>query len=46
MSASYNLHSNISKRVIDNFNMLSAFRTVPHIDREETVIRACDILRR
>ena len=44
MSASYDLHGNLSKRIIDNLDMLSAFRTAPHIDREETMIRACDML--
>lgn len=44
LSASYDLHGNISKAVIDNLNMLSAFRTAPHIDREETMRRACDML--
>jgi microcystin degradation protein MlrC len=44
LSASYDLHGNISKRVIDNLDMLSAFRTAPHIDREETMRRACDML--
>jgi microcystin degradation protein MlrC len=44
ISASYDLHGNISQRVIDNLNMLSAFRTAPHIDREETAKRACDML--
>jgi len=44
MSASYDLHGNISKRVIDNLDMLSAFRTAPHIDREETMLRTTDML--
>ncbi len=44
LSASYDLHGNISQRVIDNLDMLSAFRTAPHIDREETMRRACDML--
>jgi microcystin degradation protein MlrC len=44
ISASYDLHGNISRRVIDNLDMLSAFRTAPHIDREETHKRACDML--
>lgn len=44
MSASYDLHGNISKRIIDTLDMLSAFRTAPHIDREETMVRACDML--
>lgn len=44
ISASYDLHGNLSQRIIDNLNMLSAFRTAPHIDREETHKRACDML--
>lgn len=44
MSASYDLHGNVSQRVIDNIDAFSAFRTAPHIDREETMIRACDML--
>jgi len=44
LSASYDLHGNISQRVIDNLDMLSAFRTAPHIDREETMRRACGML--
>lgn len=44
LSASYDLHGNVSQRVIDNINMFSAFRTAPHIDREETMQRACNML--
>ena len=44
ISASYDLHGNISQRIIDNLDMLSAYRTAPHIDVEETGIRACDML--
>ena len=44
ISASYDLHGNLSRRVIDNLDMLSAFRTAPHIDREDTHKRACDML--
>jgi microcystin degradation protein MlrC len=44
ISASYDLHGNLSQRVIDHLDMLSAFRTAPHIDREETARRACDML--
>jgi microcystin degradation protein MlrC len=44
MSASYDLHGNISKRIIDALDCLSAFRTAPHIDREETMVRATDML--
>ncbi len=44
IAASYDLHGNISQKVIDHLDMLSAFRTAPHIDREETARRACDML--
>lgn len=44
LSASYDLHGNVSQRVIDNIDMFSAFRTAPHIDREETMQRACAML--
>jgi microcystin degradation protein MlrC len=44
LSASYDLHGNLSRRVIDNIDMLSAYRTAPHIDVEETMRRACDML--
>src|SRR5690242_1799343 len=42
--ASFDLHGSLSRRIIDNLDMLSAFRTAPHIDREETAQRACDML--
>ena len=44
MTASFDLHGSLSRRIIDNLDMLSAFRTAPHIDREETAQRACDML--
>lgn len=44
LSASYDLHGNISQPIIDTIDMLSAFRTAPHIDREETMQRATDML--
>src|SRR3984885_1677260 len=44
MSASYDLHGNVSQRVIDNIDMFSAFRTAPHIDYEQTMQRACNML--
>jgi microcystin degradation protein MlrC len=44
MTASFDLHGSLSRRMIDNLDMLSAFRTAPHIDREETAQRACDML--
>jgi microcystin degradation protein MlrC len=44
ISASYDLHGNLSHRVIDNLDMLSAYRTAPHIDVQETMQRACSML--
>jgi microcystin degradation protein MlrC len=44
LSASYDLHGNISQPIIDTIEMLSAFRTAPHIDREETMQRAAGML--
>jgi len=44
ISTSYDLHGNLSRRIIHNLDMLSAYRTAPHIDVEETGIRACNML--
>ncbi|HMF78757.1 MAG TPA: M81 family metallopeptidase [Bryobacteraceae bacterium] len=44
ISASYDLHGNLSRRIINNLDMLSAYRTAPHIDVEETGVRACNML--
>jgi microcystin degradation protein MlrC len=44
ISASYDLHGNVSERVIDAIDMFSAYRTAPHIDVEETKRRAADLL--
>ena len=42
--ASYDLHGNLSKRIVDAFDGMSAFRTAPHIDVRETKQRACTLL--
>jgi microcystin degradation protein MlrC len=44
MSASYDLHGNVSQRVIDNLDLFSALRTAPHVDKEETMERSCGML--
>ncbi len=36
ISASFDLHANISQREIDKLDMLTTFRTAPHVDVEET----------
>lgn len=44
VAASYDLHGNISQRVIDAVDMVSAYRTAPHIDVDETQARALAML--
>ena len=46
ISASYDLHGNVSQRIIDALDMFSTYRTAPHIDVEETKRRACGMLMR
>ena len=36
ISASFDLHGNISPRVVQHLNTMSAFRTAPHVDVIET----------
>lgn len=44
LSASYDLHGNVSPRVVENLDLLTAYRTAPHIDVDETRERACRLL--
>ena len=44
IAASYDLHGNVSQKVVDNLDILSAYRTAPHVDGYETLERACTIL--
>jgi len=44
ISASYDLHGNVSQRIIDALDMFSTYRTAPHIDVEETMRRAVTML--
>ncbi|AQS87536.1 hypothetical protein AA101099_2844 [Neoasaia chiangmaiensis NBRC 101099] len=44
VSASYDLHGNVSQPIIDSLDMFSAYRTAPHIDVERTMRRAVDML--
>ncbi len=44
ISASYDLHGNVSQRIIDGLDMFSTYRTAPHIDVEETMRRAVTML--
>lgn len=40
------LHANVTQRMIKHCNILTAFRTTPHIDQYETGKRAADLLQR
>jgi microcystin degradation protein MlrC len=44
IAASYDLHGNVSQRVIDGLDMFSAYRTAPHVDVDETKHRAVAML--
>lgn len=44
ITASYDLHGNLSPRIIDGLDMFSAYRTAPHIDVEETMRRAVALM--
>lgn len=44
MAASYDLHGNVSERVISNLDIFTAYRTAPHVDVMETLERAVDLL--
>ena len=42
--ASYDLHGNISRRIFDQLDLITAYRHAPHIDAEETRRRGFDLL--
>jgi microcystin degradation protein MlrC len=44
IAVSYDLHGNLTQKVVDAIDMFSAFRTAPHIDVEETMRRAVGML--
>ncbi len=46
ISVSYDLHGNVSQRIIDQIDMFAAYRTAPHIDVAETMQRAWEMLLR
>jgi len=44
IAASYDLHGNISQRIVDNLDMFSTYRTAPHIDVQDTMRRSVTML--
>jgi len=44
IAASYDLHGNVSQRIIDSLDIFSTYRTAPHIDVPDTMRRAVSML--
>ncbi|HEX5688530.1 MAG TPA: M81 family metallopeptidase, partial [Roseiflexaceae bacterium] len=44
LSASYDLHGNVSEAIVRELNLLTAYRTAPHTDTDETRERAVRLL--
>lgn len=44
ISASFDLHGNISRREMENLDMMTAYRTAPHVDVVETRHKAVSML--
>jgi microcystin degradation protein MlrC len=44
ISASYDLHGNVSQTIVDSLDMFSTYRTAPHIDVQDTMRRAVTML--
>jgi microcystin degradation protein MlrC len=44
LSASYDLHGNVSEQIMHDLDLLTAYRTAPHTDMEETRERAVRLL--
>ena len=46
LAASYDLHGNVSQRIVDALDIFSAYRTAPHVDQRETQRRTAAMLLR
>lgn len=44
IAASYDLHGNVSQRIVDGLDIFSTYRTAPHIDVADTMRRAVTML--
>ena len=44
IAASYDLHGNVSQKIIDGLDIFSTYRTAPHIDVQDTMRRAVTML--
>ncbi|HBF28094.1 M81 family metallopeptidase [Rhizobium sp.] len=46
VAASYDLHGNVTQKIIDQLDIFAGYRTAPHIDVRETMVRAWSMLLR
>lgn len=46
IATSYDLHGNVSQTIIDQIDIFAGYRTAPHIDVRETMVRAWSMLLR
>ncbi|MCL6707176.1 M81 family metallopeptidase [Pseudomonas sp. R2.Fl] len=44
VAASYDLHGNVTQKIVDQLDIFAAYRTAPHIDVRETMVRAWSML--
>lgn len=44
IAASYDLHGNVTQKIIDQLDIFAGYRTAPHIDVHETMVRAWSML--
>jgi microcystin degradation protein MlrC len=44
IAASYDLHGNVSQKIVDGLDIFSTYRTAPHIDTPDTMRRAVTML--
>ncbi|KZM50111.1 M81 family metallopeptidase [Labrenzia sp. OB1] len=44
IAASYDLHGNVSQKIVDQLDIFAGYRTAPHIDVRETMVRAYSML--
>jgi len=44
VAASYDLHGNVTQKIVDQMDIFAGYRTAPHIDVRETMVRAWSML--
>lgn len=44
IATSYDLHGNVTQKIVDQIDIFAAYRTAPHIDVRETMVRAWSML--